>query len=30
MAEFIVWVVFEGDGCDGGPFCVFFCDALNC
>jgi hypothetical protein len=29
VAEFIVGVVFEGDGCDGGPFCVFFCDALK-
>jgi len=28
VAKFVVGVVFEGDGCDGGPFCVFFCDAL--
>jgi len=29
MAEFIVGVVFKGDSGYGGPFSVFFCDALQ-
>jgi len=29
MAEFIVGVVFKGDSGHGGPFGVFFCDALQ-